>query len=74
MRPIYRWYRELKTLERAVAADSDPGRIPDYLQRLDEIEARVNRIRVPIAYSGQYYTLREHIEFVRGMIENGKPK
>jgi hypothetical protein len=33
----------------------------------------VSRIKVPIAYSGQYYTLREHIEFVRGLIGNGKP-
>jgi hypothetical protein len=23
---------------------------------------------VPVAYSGQFYTLRQHVEFVRGLI------
>lgn len=74
MRPIYRYYGELKFLERDLERDRDPQRIPEYLKRLDEIERRVARIKVPVAYSGQFYTLREHIEFVRGLIANAAPK
>lgn len=70
MRPIYRRYRELKFLERDLDQNQDPERIPDYLKRLDEIEARVAKLKVPSAYSGQFYTLREHISFVRGRIRN----
>ena len=70
MRPINRWYGALKILEHDIAHDNDPSRTPQYLQRLDEIEARVSTLKVPISYSGQYYTLREHVRFVRRMIEN----
>lgn len=68
MRPIYRWYGELKFLERDLEQNSDPERIREYLRRLDEIEARVSRLKVPVAYSRDLYTLREHIRFVRGLI------
>lgn len=77
MRPIYRWYGELKFLERDVEQNNDPARIPEYLHRLDEIEARVIHLKVPAAYSGQFYTLRQHIRFVRGLINNpdgGSPR
>lgn len=72
MRPIYRWYGELKFLEHDLEQDKDPDRIPEYLTRLDHIEERVSKLKVPVAYSGQFYTLREHIEFVRGMIESAR--
>lgn len=70
MRPINRWYGELKVLEHDLAHDNDSSKTADYLHRLDEIEARVSTLKVPISYSGQYYTLREHVRFVRRMIEN----
>ena len=35
------------------------------LERLDWIEDRVNRIRLPLAFSNHVYFLREHIELVR---------
>ena len=74
MRPIYRYYGELKFLERDLERDKDRQRIPEYLGRLDDIERRVAKLKVPIAYSGQFYTLREHIEFVRSLIADAAPK
>jgi len=67
-RPIYRWYGELKFLEHDLEQNRDPQKTAEYLKRLDNIEARVSRLKVPLAYSGQFYTLREHIAFVRDMI------
>lgn len=72
MRPIYRWYGELKFLERDLAQHKDPERIAECLRRLDHIEERASRLKVPVAYSEHYYTLREHIKFVRAMIESAK--
>lgn len=69
-RPIYRWYGELKFLEHDLEQDRDPQRITEYLKRLDHIEERVSKLKVPLAFSGQYYTLRQHIGFVRDMIRN----
>jgi len=74
MRPIYRYYGELKFLERDLERNMDPQRIPEYLSRLDEIERRVSKLKVPIAYSGQFYTLREHIGFVRGLVKSATPE
>ena len=61
-------------LERDLERNKDPQRIPEYLGRLDDIERRVAKLKVPIAYSGQFYTLREHIEFVRSLIADAAPK
>jgi TRAP transporter TAXI family solute receptor len=68
MRPIYRWYGELKLLEHDLEHDDDPGKTPEYFKRLDHIGAHVSTLKVPVAYSGQFYTLRQHVEFVRGLI------
>lgn len=67
-RPIYRWYGELKFLEHDLEQNHDPQKTAEYLKRLDHIEAHVSRLKVPLAYSGQFYTLREHVAFVRDMI------
>jgi TRAP transporter TAXI family solute receptor len=72
MRPIYRCYGELKLLEHDLEHDLDPGKMPEYLERLDHIESHVAKLKMPVAYSGQFYTLREHVEFVRGLITNQK--
>jgi TRAP transporter TAXI family solute receptor len=66
---IYRWYGELKFLEREI--DADPGsRSPsDWLTQLDAIEAQVHRVKTPNAYSNQLYILREHINLVRRTVQ-----
>jgi TRAP transporter TAXI family solute receptor len=74
MRRIYRWYGELKYLEHDLEQDRDPQRMTEYLERLDDIEARVSKLKVPLAFSGQFYTLRQHIGFVRDMIGKSDKK
>jgi len=65
---FYRWYRELKYLESEVSDHPHPEQIPDYRVRLDRIEDAVNKVNVPLAFYDEIYTLREHIDFVRGKI------
>jgi hypothetical protein len=43
----------------------------DLLRRLDDIEARVNLISIPLAYADALYGLRSHINFVRQRVRAG---
>jgi hypothetical protein len=45
----------------------------DLLRRLDDIEARVNHISIPLSYADALYGLRSHINFVRQRIRAGLP-
>ncbi|HSQ73568.1 MAG TPA: hypothetical protein VLM87_14220 [Rubrivivax sp.] len=62
-RRIYRWYGELSFIERAVGTGRDQ-RDPQ-LRRLNDIEERVNRLRIPASFAGEAYTLRSHVKMVR---------
>lgn len=62
---VYRWYGELKFLENRLHGTHDPHTLREDLAQLDAIEEHAHAIRVPLAYSGELYTLREHIQLVR---------
>lgn len=67
---IYRWYGELIALERGLSRES-PEAQAEILRRLDDIEAAVNRMKMPLAFADQFYVLREHIGFVRARLAQG---
>lgn len=63
---IYRWYGELGFMEAQVRGGKvDGARI---LDRLNDIEQRVNLMKVPLAHASEHYTLREHIGLVRQLV------
>jgi hypothetical protein len=62
---IYRWYGALIAIERDALGDAAERERDALLNRLDEIEAAVNRMKMPLAFADQFYVLREHIGFVR---------
>jgi TRAP-type uncharacterized transport system substrate-binding protein len=64
-RRLDHWYRELKRLEHATERGTAVDR---QLERLDEIEALVNRLKVPMGYLDRLYTLRTHATYVRGVL------
>jgi TRAP transporter TAXI family solute receptor len=68
---IYRWYRGLLRLERDLAGDAKKQRHGEFEQRLDHIENSVNQMKVPASFAGQFYSLREHIGFVRERLGAG---
>jgi len=68
---IYRWYGRLIALERSLLEQPAPGEREDILKRLDDIEAEVNRMKMPLAYADQFYVLRDHIAFVRDRYSGG---
>ena len=65
---IYRWYRALLMLERDMLVRlTHEGRI-ELIKRLDDVEKRVNRMKVPVSFADQFYVLRQHIDFVRSRL------
>jgi TRAP-type uncharacterized transport system substrate-binding protein len=70
---VYRWYGQLRAVEQAIE-DVPPERqvevYPVQLQRLNEIEERVNRISIPLSFADELYGLRSHINFVRRRVTN----
>ena len=62
---IYRWYGELKLLERDVEVRSGTLPIEKWLEQLDRIEHAAEQVRTPPSFASEAYTLREHIALVR---------
>ncbi|MGC1403912.1 MAG: TAXI family TRAP transporter solute-binding subunit, partial [Thermodesulfobacteriota bacterium] len=61
---IFRWYRSLLILEKDVSLPLTLMKREELLERLDQIEEGVNKMKVPAFFADQFYVLREHIRFV----------
>ncbi|MCB1886873.1 MAG: ABC transporter substrate-binding protein [Rhodocyclaceae bacterium] len=61
---IYRRYGELKFLEERFRSGADRD-FDQLLARLDAIEEAANHGKVPLAFTNELYTLREHVLLVR---------
>jgi hypothetical protein len=35
------------------------------IQRINDIQAKINRLVLPLAYANELYALREHVEYVK---------
>lgn len=66
---IYRWYGALMTIERDLRSRVDGADRSDLRQQLEEIEASVNSLQLPLAFADQLYVLREHIALVRARLQ-----
>lgn len=65
---IYRYYGSLIAIERGALADSTDEERQRLFVELDQIEASLNRLRMPLAYADAFYVLREHVGFVRSRL------
>jgi hypothetical protein len=70
---INRQYRALLALERELYKQPDFGKRQSLLKRLDEIERAVNKMKVPTFVANQFYSLRQHIDFVRHIMSIQSP-
>jgi hypothetical protein len=62
---IYRRYRKLLKVEQELNQGATGEKLDELRKQLDAIEDSVNHMRVPASFAGQFYSLREHIGFVR---------
>jgi TRAP-type uncharacterized transport system substrate-binding protein len=70
---IYHWYRSLLRLERQLATELTAAERETLHQRLDEIEKKVEWMKVPASSADQFYALRGHIDFVRAKLAGRLP-
>jgi hypothetical protein len=66
---VFRWYGQLRSLEEASAQRP----LPELLRELEDIEARVGRVHIPLSYADQLYALRSHIQLVRRRLREREP-
>jgi len=65
---ISRWYRALLMIEQDLITQMAPEKRKALMERLDNIEEAVNRMKVPASFADQFYGLRGHITFVRARL------
>ena len=68
---IYRWYGKLRAVEQAIEDVPPQKRAGIYqtqLERLNEIEDKVNQISIPLSFAEELYRLRSHIDLVRNRV------
>jgi TRAP transporter TAXI family solute receptor len=71
---IYQRYGELKFVETQIGHRLTPEEHEKFESRLDEIEERVNKMRVPRKFTEYVYSLRGHIQFVRDRLAKKAPR
>jgi TRAP-type uncharacterized transport system substrate-binding protein len=60
---VFRWYRQLREIEESIGSAGTAPR--ELLRELDALDARVERISVPLSHADELYSLRSHIDLVR---------
>ena len=66
---IFRWYRDLRQLEAELARKETP--LEELRDRLEKLDAKAERIAVPLAYTDELYMLRSAIALVRARLRAG---
>ena len=64
---IFRWYAQLRHIEEAV---SNSDNADELISQLDQLEARVQKISVPLSYTNELYSLRSNIALIRNKLSN----
>lgn len=66
---VFRCYGELKFLEEDLRHHFDPTRLADYRDRLDALDEEASQLHVPLTFTDLVYTLREHVNLVRHILD-----
>jgi TRAP transporter TAXI family solute receptor len=64
-RRVYKWYKELRKLERGIQDGVHDDDLAEYQSELDRIDTDVKKVKIPWAYAEELYQLRLHIRYVR---------
>ena len=66
---VFRCYGALKFLEEDLHHHFDPARLAEYRSRLDALDDEASQLHVPLGFTDLVYTLREHVNLVRQMLD-----
>ena len=64
-RKIYRWYGDLMRIEEQLRRARTFGDRRESLEQLDELQAQIGRVNVPLSFTDDLYHLRHHVDFVK---------
>ncbi|MSQ70825.1 MAG: C4-dicarboxylate ABC transporter substrate-binding protein [Betaproteobacteria bacterium] len=70
---ITKWYGELKLLEIEIKEHFAADRNEEFMKRLNALENLVNTRPIPLRFTDQLYTLRQHIQMVRDILLGTRP-
>jgi TRAP transporter TAXI family solute receptor len=68
-RKVFRCYGELKFLEEDLTHHFDQAKLGEYHARLDALDEEASQLHVPLGFTDLVYTLREHVNLVRHILE-----
>lgn len=66
---VFRWYAELRDIESRHSAREHA--VAELLEQLDAMEAKVEKVVVPLSYTDELYALRNNIALVRHKLQRG---
>lgn len=65
---VFRWYRQLRQIEDSIPRSRAPH--AELLAELDKLDAKAERITVPLSHTDELYSLRRNITLVRERLKN----
>ncbi|MDR0776055.1 MAG: TAXI family TRAP transporter solute-binding subunit [Azonexus sp.] len=66
---VFRCYGELRSLDDDIRQRFDIAQLADYRRRLDALDEAARELHIPLGFSDLAYTLREHVNLVRHILE-----
>jgi TRAP transporter TAXI family solute receptor len=66
---IFRCYGELKFLEDDLKHRFEPAKTAEYRSRIDALDEEASVLHVPLGFTDLVYTLREHVNLVRHILD-----
>lgn len=66
---VFRCYGELKFLEDDLKNRFDAAKLDEYRNRLDALDEEASELHVPLGFADLVYTLREHVNLVRHILD-----
>ena len=67
---VFRWYAELRDIESRHEARESA--VAELLEQLDAMEAKVEKVVVPLSYTDELYALRNNIALVRQKLQRAR--
>lgn len=67
---VFRWYAELRDIE--ARHEARESAVAELLEQLDAMEAKVEKVVVPLSYTDELYALRNNIALVRQKLQRAR--
>lgn len=70
---VYRWYEQLRRIDRLIVKDEVRDRLDEEIQGLHDLADELTRVDVPLSYAHELYELHLHIRYMINRLEAMRP-